>query len=366
LTGTFTTQAITFTNASGVNAATITNSNRYNKGFLTKYPSNGSVAWAVPFEATGVVSCDTVTMDGASVYVTGSYDSNATFEATGSASPVQLTYSGAVGGINAFLVRYLDTGVPQWAARLGGTSTADIVVGTAITAASDGVYVGGLYNNTIRVESAGGSLFKTLASTGGIGLSLAKYNMAGVVQWATRITSSRALISGEPASIIAFMSVNGSNLYIAGAVADSTIICYNSDDTTANTSTPTNNQTGYLISYKTDGMFQFRRYMDGPDDIYNTFGYGVAALSGGVYTCGNYTASPLIIENNSSGSTATLTNDGGTGPTVDAHILKYDDTGNLAWRTRVGGGDFQDAVGIATCASGLGCFVVGNYGDGLA
>jgi hypothetical protein len=365
LAGAFTTSAITFTNALDVDADTINNLNSFFKGFLTKYPSDGSVAWVVPIEApgaSGLVNCEAVITDGSSVYVTGSYNADATFQATGSASPVQLTYSGADEGVNTFLVRYLDTGVPQWAARIGGTTTANIVSGRAIVATNNTVYVGGVFNNTIKVESAGGSLFKTLDSNGGSGFFIAKYNDVGAVQWATRITSSKPFITGEQLSIIRFMSVNGTNLYIAGGVVDSTIICYDSNDNIADTSTPTNTLSGYLISYDTDGMFQFRRYMYGNNVTDNTSGSGVAALSGDVYTCGNYTASPLKIENGSGPGYVELTKGGN----FDGHILKYDDTGNLIWRTRVGGADFQDATGIATCASGTGCFVVGNYGNGLA
>jgi hypothetical protein len=367
LTGTFTTQAITFTNASGVNAATIAKSAAaLTAGFLVKYQSiGGGIAWEVAFKTVDrAVLCEAVSIYGSSVYITGSYSADITFLNTGGGMPIMMSYQGGSAFENAFIVQYDDSGIPQWAARIGGTTAGKFDTGFALHAANDGIYVSGTYStDVISIDNAVGGSFATLANIqNGNSFFITKYNLSGAVVWATRVTAPGTTIPMNPLSKISFMGISNSNIYIVGAVAAGTVTSYNASGGAIDTSTTTNLETGYLISYNTSGIFQFRRYMYGSEDINTAYGFGVAALSGGVYTCGNYMASPLKIENGNGPGYVELINDG----IIDAHILKYDDTGNLAWRTRVGGDDVQDAVGIATCASGSGCFVVGNYGDGLA
>lgn len=140
--------------------------------FLVKYDNAGTVAWAKLMGGTGQTYATKVAVDASgNVYVRGSFEANMT---VGTSTLV----SG--GQKDLFIAKFDPTGALVWVRQEGGTGDDGGEGGVAVDQAGN-VYVTGPYgSNPINV---GGT---SLTNAGGVDTFLAKYNSAGVIQWARR------------------------------------------------------------------------------------------------------------------------------------------------------------------------------------
>lgn len=88
-------------------------------GYLAKYNSSGSPLWAVRMAGTLHDRVKDVIVDGANVFVAGTYRGTITFEST-NATTTSLTGGG--GSDNCFIAKYNSSGVVQWALTYSGGS----------------------------------------------------------------------------------------------------------------------------------------------------------------------------------------------------------------------------------------------------
>jgi hypothetical protein len=135
--------------------------------FIAKYNNAGNWVWDIEAGSAGDDHGFGITLDGSgSVYACG------VFSDTISLSGLPLV---SAGGQDAFLVKYSNDGIVQWAQRRGGTG--DEYCTAVVADASGNVVLTGGFHNSVNF---GGSTFN---SAGGFDGFLAKYNTSGVHQW---------------------------------------------------------------------------------------------------------------------------------------------------------------------------------------
>ena len=338
----------TLYNANGSTATTLANSGGKD-GFIAKYNSEGVVQWAARQAGTlADYAISTAVDSSGNVFVAGYFSSNplTLYNVDGSAFATTLANSGSEDG---FIAKYNSAGVVQWAARQAGASS-DIPRG-AVVDSSGNVIIAGTYNaNPLTLYNANGSTATTLTNSGGTDGFIAKYNSAGVVQWAVRQAST----GSENVDDIAVDS--SGNLFITGFYSANPLTLYNSDGSAfATTLANSGTQESFIAKYNSAGFVQWAARQVGAA-IDNGNGIGVDS-AGNVFVTGLYSTSPLTLYNvDGSAFATTLENSGGQ----DSFIAKYNSAGVVQWAARQGGAVNERGNEIAVDSDGN-AFIAGFY-----
>jgi hypothetical protein len=134
--------------------------------FLAKYTDNGAAPagqWAVRGGGTGADQALGLALNGANLYITGSFQS--------AGAQVAGTTLTSAGDADIFVAKYADNGtaaVGMWAVRDGGTGTD---LGRALTFSGNNVYVTGSFTSAASARVAG----TALAGAGSVDMFVAKY-----------------------------------------------------------------------------------------------------------------------------------------------------------------------------------------------
>ena len=183
---------------------TITDGNSDVMGFIAKRAPDGTCLWVraitVGFNDAWAYG---VAIDADDrIYVTGSYDGNATF-----GDGVTLS---SLGSDDIFLARYDTAGTCLWARRAGSSASSDVARGVAVSV-DGGVFVAGFSGGTtigfdgISIPNAGN--FRQLV--------IARYDSTGTVQWA------RASVGNGQGKTCRAISVSGDRLFVTGQIGGS-------------------------------------------------------------------------------------------------------------------------------------------------
>ncbi|MFN7832333.1 MAG: beta strand repeat-containing protein, partial [Bacteroidota bacterium] len=246
----------------------------------------------------------------------------------------QTTLSGTLG--DAFLAKYDNAGVMQWATYYGGTNL-EIGYSVAVTDAGD-VYLTGFTNSTAGIASTGAYD----VTYGGAGLRdafLAKFNSSGARQWGTYYGGA-----GNDEGYSLGLASDGS-VYLAGTTSSTADIAttgtYNGGTSDA-----------FLVKFTSAGTRTWGIYYGGAGaDEYN--GMSIDRVdNNNVYLsgCTNSTSGIAM-----GGSPWQPTLGGGT----DAFVAKFDPTGTNMWGTYFGG--TGDDCGFATAIDKAGdIYMVGR------
>jgi hypothetical protein len=242
-------------------------------------------------------------------------------------------------GVGIFVAKYNSAGVLQWAT--GPTGAGDDY-GRGIGVDSSGnVYVSGY--QTSGLDFGGGI---TVADEGGTGMFVAKYNSAGVVQWATG-PSGAGNDQGRA------MAVDSSgNSYITGY--DTSGLDFGGGITVAD-------EAGvgmFVAKYNSVGVVQ---WATGPTGAGDDYGYGTAAdSSGNVYVTGYHTSGLNF------GGGVTVGDETADG----LFTVKYNSAGAVQWATGPTGTGNEHGQDVVVDSSGN-VYVVGyhtlgmNFGGGI-
>jgi hypothetical protein len=163
----------TFTGTVAFGSTKLTDAGGQGSGFVAKFTSTGSVAWARVVNSNQVFEeVFGLAVDPAgNVYAAGAFDGTITIGST------TLT-SGS--GFGAFVTKLNSSGAFQWATGFTGNPGFDEIYSLA-TDASGNVYADAGFEGTITV---GGTSF---TSAGGYDCYVAKLNTSGAVQWADQM-----------------------------------------------------------------------------------------------------------------------------------------------------------------------------------
>jgi Secretion system C-terminal sorting domain len=373
----------------------LTNPNRYNRAFLSRYDAAGNVLWAKAFNSLNYINyVDKVFVDAiGNCYAIGGF--------TGDSISIDsiVFYNVANNYDDSFIIKFDPIGNILWTKSISGNRY-DVCEGLQVDA-SGNIYIAGRYSSdNLNL----GSLI--LNNTGGWDTFLAKYDAAGSLIWARNS-------NGIGHDIAYDLAIDKSgNSYITGYYQDSTvsfgqiqlnnsspvfpdiyIVKYDTQGNAVWANDVSGFATDYAMGIDVDtsgncyitGAFESGNLDFGPFSLINTGPYFEnflakydangqplwAQMSGGsnhdqsfsisvndagdAFIAGWFT-SPSI----SFGSNVSLTNSGGSSGSHDIFIAKYNRFGTIIWAKQAG--DYLDdhAFQINSDSSGT-CFVVGNY-----
>lgn len=292
--------------------------------FVSKFNSNGTLAWATYYGGTGTDD---------------SYESGITTDASGNIYITGLTYSTTAiatagthkstmtsGVQDAFLVKFNSAGIRQWGTYFGSDSNNDEGADVEVDV-NGNVFIVGTTGSSANVAT-GGSHQTNFG--GGYDVYLAKFNSSdGTLFWATYYGGS-----GWDYGYGVSSDING-NIYAAGVTqntAGNIIVTNGAHQTAFGGST----SDAFLVKFNSAGVRQWGTYYGGNA---NETGSRVDNdMNGGVYLLG-YTESP----DNIATVGAHMPNYAGN---TDAFLAKFDTAGVRLWGTYFGGSLTEYGVGL--------------------
>ena len=320
-----------------------------NDAFLVKFNSSGVRQWGTYYGGPSDGSFDSGNDAGYSCATDASgnvYLSGRTASVTGIATVgahQTLLGDGAMGGYDAFLVKFNSSGVRQWGTYYGGNATDN--ASSCATDASGNVYLTGSTRSTTSIATMG-SHQTTYAKDDAF---LVKFNSSGVRQWGTYYggPGDGSLDSGNDAGFSCATDASG-NVYLTGSTRSANGIA-----TAGAHLTISNNSAMYdafLIKFNSSGERQWGTYYGGSS---NDYGYSCATdVSGNVYLAGLTNSSVGIATTGAHQAIYGGESAGGSGGYRDAFLVKFNSSGVRQWGTYYGGAGEDFGYGCATDASG--------------
>lgn len=274
--------------------------------FVAKWnPRTGSFAWAVRAGGGGTVSVTSLSVQGTSVYIGGSFFQSATFGAT--------TLTCASNNNDVYVAKLTDTGASTaftWAVRTQTTGSLFDTRDAYITASNNGIY---LATNFVGAATFGG---RTLVSAGFNDVLVAKLTDAGSTAsftWAQRA-------GGSSIDFVYAVAVAGDRVYVAGSTSSGTADF-------GNTTLTSGSGNAGFVAKLTDagptGSFAWAQ-------LAGQYNYALAANGPNIYLAGTFVGSSTLgtLPVNSSGSS------------VASYVAKLTDagpSGSFAWAQVIGG-----------------------------
>jgi len=319
-------------------------------GYLAKFNSSGVRQWATYYGgARGeTFQCGAADVSG-NLYLSGITTSSAVGTAVATAGSHQSTFGGgAPSASDAFLVKFNNNGVRQWATFYGGTDN-EFGYGCSVDP-SGNVIICGSTGSSSAIATPGSHQPNF---SGGFFLDgfVAKFNSAGVRQWGTYYGGN-----GVYDEMYSCKTDNSGNVYLVGRTATptSTIIYTPGAQQTIYGG---NSQDGLIVKFNSAGTRLWGTYYGGLGfdeardlavDNSNSFLYvvGTAASSSGttIATVGSH--QPAI----------------GSGSINDAFLAKFDLNGVRQWGTYYGGTGADLGNGCVLDATGNFIYITGSAG----
>jgi len=305
--------------------------------YVAKYTAGGSYQWAfsIPSSA-GYGAGNSIFVDAAgNLYVTGTFLGDADFDP--GPGVATLTSNGST---DFFVAKYNTAGVYQWAFNIGGVDP-DYAYSVAADAAGN-VFVTGSFQGAVDFDPGAGTA--NITSIGIQDAFLAKYNAAGVYQWAFNLGTSFA--SNRGASV----AVDGSsNVYVTGTFYAA--VDFDPGPGTAILTAQSNDL--FLAKYSSSGAYQWAFNVGGAT---SDVGYDVAIdMSGNVYLSG-YFQGPADFDPGPGGAIVI-----GAG----AFLAKYNAAGQYQWVIPIlntGGGNINIGISIAFDVAGN-IYLTGHFSN---
>lgn len=190
------------------NSKSITNSGNYDI-FLAKYNSTGLCQWAEKIAGTNADLGYGIAIDtNGNVFISGYFTSSTLLFNNGKS----ITNSG---GEDAFLAKYNNSGICQWAEKISGTGNDRSF--RISTDAYGNVFIIGWFGSPTLTFNNG----KSLSHSGSWDAYLAKYNSLGTCQWVEKIAGT-----GDDLAYRILVDYNG-NIMVLGSYNSSNLILNN-------------------------------------------------------------------------------------------------------------------------------------------
>ncbi|MEO8147798.1 MAG: SBBP repeat-containing protein [Bacteroidia bacterium] len=305
--------------------------------YIAKYDANGNFLWIRNVYITASYGNNSIAVDGSNnVYITGFFTGTATDFKPG-AGVVSLT---SAGGNDIYIAKYDCNGNYLWAKSIG--STGDDRGNEVITDAFGNVFLTGDFSATVDFDP--GAAVANLTSAGGTDVFIAKYNSAGVYQWAKQI-------GGASADDIRDIAIDISgNILLTGNFAG--IADFDPGNGVINLTSAGGNDI-FLVKYDAAGNYTWaNRYGGSGTD-------GGSALktdaTGNVFVTGIFAST---VDFNPGAAVANLT-------TASSALFygKYDVNGNLFWIKQLPINFYSMDLTLDVFGN---IFISGYYGNGYA
>jgi hypothetical protein len=221
------------------------------------------------------------------------------------------------GGFDIFLSKHDANGALIWVLKIGGAGD-DASYGIKVK--NGAVYLCGSFTSTCTFNTTSGAS-QNLVSAGGDDAFVAKYDLNGVLDWATRGGGSGLDVA------VGIDVANNGEIYVAGNFG-----CCGALSVTLGNSTISNlgGWGGFVAKMNAAGQWIWANAMG------QTQSEGVNAIIsddlGNVFAVGIFDKANTIITSKSSGTPITIVNNGG----YDAVVLSFDTAGVYKWHKVIG------------------------------
>lgn len=303
-------------------------------GFLVKFDTNGVRQWGTYYGGNAYDDFYGCTIDkNGNVYVSGSTTSTNSISTVGAH---QVTFAG--GSNDAYLVKFNNNGVRQWATYYGDNG--DDQSPTCVNDPMGNIYLAGFSSSTVSIATVGSH--QTSHGGGTYDGFLVKFNANGVRQWGT-------YYGGNAFDVPQYVHYDtldiGRGLYLIGNSASTNSIA----SLGAYQSINNGSDDAFVVRFDTSGTRLWGTYFGG---IGNEGGYSATTDNTNIYLVG-------LTQSSSSIATAgVLQTTFGSGM-GDGYIAKFSKLGVLQWSTYFGNTGYDNCLGTAMDKFGN-LFVVGT------
>lgn len=301
-------------------------SSGYSNAFIAKYDASGTCLWAKRAGGLTNNSCTSngIAVLGSDVYITGNISGTVNFNTPNAMGTNEIT---SVGGADIFVAKYDDAGTFQWAKRAGGINSD---YGSGIVASDGSIYMTGYIGGTANFNTPSATGSNEIISAGADDIFIAKYNEAGVFQWAKR--------AGGVGSDIGYnIAVSGTSIYITGSFSQTTN--FNMPSAFGSNEIVSAGESDMFVAkYDASGTFQWAKRAGGTS---GDTGFAIAVSGTSVYATGNISSTANFNTPSDMGSNTLVSVGSG-----DIFLAKYDDNGTLQWIKRGGANGVDNGNGI--------------------
>lgn len=311
--------------------------------FVAKWSAaSSSIVWAQRAGGTDNDYAEAVTVNGANVYVVGSFYSNAAnFGST------SLVNAGPSGTQDAFLAKLTDAGTSAgftWAQKIGGAGSDD-AKGLALSAT--GVYLAGSFSST-SVTFGTSTIFNS-STTGSSDVFVARLTDAGAsgtFDWVRQAGGARDEFSSA-------LVANGSNVYVGGDFFSSTAVFGANTLTNVGPSTGPNNGADAFVAKLTDtGSTTAFTWAQRAGGIANDLVYALAVNNTSVYVTGTFNST-------TAGFGGLTLNNAGSADIFVTRIADAGSTSSFAWAQQAGG--LGNDAGRTLAVRNGGLYLAGSF-----
>lgn len=273
--------------------------------------------------------------------------------------------TGGTGTYDGFLAMHdRATGDVQWAVTVGGTGN-DYAMGVSVYPENNthAIYVCGHFNGTMTLNSTDGITNVAITAAGNQDAFIAKYDDAGIVQWAYAIGST----GNDAAYDIQATTggILGTAIYVCGSYAAA--VTFNGLGSNLNRNLISTGSDSYLVRYiddpgTPDVYPDWARCMGSTSTTEAYYGLG-ADVNGNVVVTG-YFGNANATYDISGAATAALTASG----TTEAAAVCYNASGNRIWADHYGGNSAAAGVtdaGLCATMDANGNSYLGGYFTGI-
>jgi hypothetical protein len=286
------------------------------------------------------------------------YDSN------GNRSPVTVT--SLTNYQHAYVVKYNDDGIPQWA-TIVSPDEGDLITAVVVADTNDTFYVAGRYNSislgTLSFYSAGNptaAIILPISSSEKSEVWLAKYNSNGTVLWATHLIADQIT-----AAIVSVIVDKDHNVYLCGAYIN-TLLSYDVTNQVTPVATLAATGTGaissFLVKYNTNGVYQWGTRVGSTTTNSEAVASTLYYHESGALCIAGYYTNNLSIYNAIGPSIVTL-------PVVNVSelfLVQYNTGGSYVWATHIGGNVSGDLINPTVTIDSTGSvYICGRYSSSI-
>jgi len=340
--------------------------------FVVAYNKYGVVQWATAIKTrTGDLTQGfSLTSDATGLYISGYFNGSIEYYdgiIYGTMDPAQGTGRGTLTTTNAaalFIIKYDLKGLPQWSTMIDNisanyyTNTIGVrqLSKTGIATNGSQLYVCSYFTSATNVYNANGysqptsvQIALTTQNNRQQGMIVQYDTAQGAVQWATRFDSANTNSTSDALSIVC----DAAGVYVGGGFFN-TFNYYNTRSTTGafvsqgmlTNNTLANTHTSmYVISYSTNGTYQWINQADSTTINYLSSAISLAMDSTGLYALVPFQVGLNVYRNPYMGSYGpyTIVSDSTATPdTMNIAVLKYTinnnniaNNGKLAWINKI-------------------------------
>ena len=295
-------------------------------GMIIKYSASGELVWAHGICGTERDEITSVTETNDGGYVVGGYFYSSSIDLE---NGINLTNTGDADGM---IVKYNFNGEAEWAKIIEGAKAEKI---NSVSVTKDGGYIVGGSFESESIDLGNGV---NLTNTGKADGMIAKYNVAGNVEWAQVVGGT----SYECINTIVETSDGG---YVVGGRVSSSSVDLGNDVILTTNGAPN----GIVIKYNKDGNVEWSQVIGGD---YSDEVFSVAEVSDGGYLVGGEYKSRSI----DLGNGVSLSSDG----QITGMVIKYTTSGEAEWARGIGGSSYHDTINSVAEINNGEC-IVGGY-----